>query len=287
MFYIFLSVCCSVIVSVLLKMAKRYQINIYQVIAWNYSIAILLTWMFLKPHLQNLQAAPFYIYSLLGLLLPFIFVVIAISIRVTGIVRTEVAQRISLFIPVIAAFLLFGEGVSTIKIIGIALGFAAIVCSVPWQKRSDAIRRGTKYSWMYLLIIFIGMGVIDTLLKQMALLKEVSFGTSFFMVTVIAFVVSLMGLFCLFATKRSKFSWPNIAFGWILGIANFGNILFYLKAHQSLSNNPSTVFTAMNIGAIVLGTFVGLLLFKEKLSNLNKAGIVLAVIAIIVISCAR
>jgi threonine/homoserine efflux transporter RhtA len=72
-----------------------------------------------------------------------------------------------------------------------------------------------------------------------------------------------------------------------LGVANFGNILFYLKAHQALSNNPSTVFSAMNIGVIAVGTLVGLVVFKEKLSLLNKAGIVIAVVAIIVISYAK
>jgi multidrug transporter EmrE-like cation transporter len=65
---------------------------------------------------------------------------------------------------------------------------------------------------------------------------------------------------------------------------NFGNILFYLKAHQALVNNPSTVFTAMNIGVITLGTLVGLLVFKEKLGVLHKVGIALALVAILIIA---
>src|ERR1700733_10162325 len=107
MFYIILSICCSVIVSVMLKLAKRYHIDVYQAITWNYSMAILLSWLFLKPQFNNLQAAPVFSYLLLALLLPSLFVIIAISIRKSGIVRTEIAQRLSLFIPIIAAFLLF------------------------------------------------------------------------------------------------------------------------------------------------------------------------------------
>ena len=72
--------------------------------------------------------------------------------------------------------------------------------------------------------------------------------------------------------------------GWILGVANFGNILFYLKAHQALAGKPSTVFSAMNIGVVTLGAIVGLLIFKEKLSALNKLGIVLAIVAIVIIA---
>ena len=283
MLYVLLSICCSVIVSILLKLAKRYQIDVFQAITWNYSMAILFTWVFLKPQLNNLQSAPFYIYSLLGLLLPSLFVVIAASIRYTGIVRTEIAQRLSLFIPIIAAFLLFGEELTAAKIIGIILGFAAIICSVPWQKERYQTQKRPSNTWLYLLVVFVGMGIIDILFKQMALFKGLSYPASLFMVYVISFVLGLIGLIYLFATKKLKFSWPHILFGWILGIANFGNILFYLKAHQALAKDPSIVFSAMNIGVIALGAFVGLLIFKEKLSRLNKIGIVLAVIAIIVI----
>jgi hypothetical protein len=42
--------------------------------------------------------------------------------------------------------------------------------------------------------------------------------------------------------------------GGLVGAFNFGNILFYLKAHQAFADNPSTVFAAMNMGVIILGS---------------------------------
>lgn len=282
MLYVFLSICCSVIVSVLLKLAKRYHIDVLQAITWNYSTAILLTWLIFKPQLHHLQAAPVSNYLLLGVLLPLIFVVLAISVKVTGIVRTDIAQRLSLFIPIIAAFLLFNEPLSSLKTIGISLGFAAIICSIPWQKSRGG--KSSAGSWFYLLVVFVGMGVIDVLLKRVAAFKAIPYTTSLFIVYILAFAFSLVGLAIQIARKKTRFSWPHILIGWVLGIANFGNILFYLKAHQALANKPSTVFSAMNIGVIVLGTLVGLFIFKEKLSTLNKIGIFLALIAIIVIT---
>jgi drug/metabolite transporter (DMT)-like permease len=283
MFYIFLSICCSVIVSVLLKLAKRYQIDVYQAITWNYSAAILLTWIFFRPHLVNLQDAPVFTYLSLGILLPLLFVVIGISVRLTGIVRTDVAQRLSLFIPVLASFLLFSEVLDSIKIIGICMGVIAMFCLVPWKQKM-AVRRRSTNSWLYLLLIFIGMGVIDVLLKQIAKFTAVPFTTSLFIVFVLAFIVSIIGLIYMVYTKKMRFSWPHIFIGWVLGTANFGNILFNIKAHQALANHPSTVFSTMNIGVIVVGALVGLLIFREKLSRINLAGIVLAIIAIVVIS---
>lgn len=283
MLYILLSICFNVTVSIMLKLAKRYHIDVYQAITWNYSMAVILTWIFLKPQLQNLQAAPVFTYSLLALLLPALFVILAVSVRLSGIVRTDIAQRLSLFIPIIAAFLLFGEKITPLKSIGIALGFTAIICTIPWGRKTES-KRASGNAWLYLLIVFIGMGVIDVLFKQIAAFKAIAYTSSLFIVFVLAFIFSLIGLLYQVITKKMRFSWPHILIGWVLGIANFGNILFYLKAHKALSNQPSTVFSAMNIGVIVAGALTGFIVFKEKLSLLNKAGIVIAIIAIIVIA---
>ncbi len=281
MFYIFLSICFSVAVSVLLKLAKRYQIDVYQAITWNYSAAILLTWIFFRPHLGNLHDAPVFTYLTLGILLPVLFIIIATSIKLTGIVRTDVAQRLSLFIPVLAAFLIFGEKLSTVKVIGLSIGFAALIFLIPW-KQKRAVRRRSTFSWIYLVVIFVGMGVIDVLLKQVAKTKDVPFTTSLLVVFILAFIVSILGLIYLIINKKTRFSWPHILIGWILGIANFGNILFFIKAHQALSTRPASVFSTMDIGVIVLGSLIGLAIFRERLSWLNLAGIALGIIAIVI-----
>lgn len=282
MIYILLSITCSVIVSVMLKLAKRYVIDVKQAIAWNYAMALLLTWIVYRPQFENFDQAPWFLYGALGALLPVIFWAIAASVRHTGIVRTDVAQRLSLFIPLAAAFLLFGESITIAKTLGIFLGFAAIICSIP--TRRDGNIAESKTSWIYLLLVFAGMGLIDVLFKQVALFKAIPYTSSLFVIYVLAFVVSLIFLAYLFISKTSKFSWINMLCGWLLGLFNFGNILFYLKAHQAEAARPSLVFTVMNIGVIVVGSLVGLLVFKEKLSLLNKAAILIAIIAIVVIS---
>lgn len=284
MIYIFLSICCNITVAVLFKLAKRYHINTTQAIVWNYAIALVLSGLIFRPQLPAMFAAPVELYSILGLLLPAMFVVIAGSVRNTGIVRTDVAQRLSLFIPVIAAYAVFGESFTSIKTAGIILGFTAILCSIPWKKSPDAAP-GSKSAWLYLLTVFIGMGVIDVLFKKIAT-HPVPFTASLFIIYLLAFGVSVLVLSVMFATGRMKFEWINVLCGFILGIFNFGNILFYLKAHQVLAATPSIVFSSMNIGVIILGSLVGVIIFKEKLSRLNYFGIALAIVAIVVISIA-
>lgn len=280
MLYILLSICCSVIVSIMLKLAKRYHVDVLQAVTWNYSTAILLTWIIFKPHWVSLNAVPVTNLVGLGVLLPVLFVILGASVTTNGIVRTDVAQRLSLFIPILASYFIFGENLHFIKIVGLLLGLVAVLCSIPWGKSGG---KATSGGWFYLLVVFVGMGVIDVLFKQLSAFKAVPYTTLLFIVFVLCFICALIMLVVKIATGKTKFSFPHILIGWALGIANFGNILFYLKAHQALVNKPSTVFTAMNIGVIVMGTLVGLFIFKEKLSTLNKVGIFLAMIAVIVI----
>ena len=279
MLYVFISICFSVAVSVMFKLAKRYHIDVYQAITWNYSIAIVLTWLFLKPDVGHLSNVPFGLVGLLGLLFPLLFVIIAASVKSNGIVRTDAAQRLSLFIPIAAAFLLFNETATTARLMGLIIGLVAVICLIPWQKQTRDRKVGGS-SWVYLLVVFIGMGIIDILLKRVS---QISTGTSFFIIFSIAFVIALIELFYQVFNKTMRFSWPHILIGWVLGIANFGNILFYIKAHQSLPKNPSIVFAAMNVGVIVFGTLVGVIIFKERLSLFNKVGLLLAILAIFVI----
>ena len=277
MIFILISVCFSVIVSVLLKLAKRYNIDNRQAIAWNYTIAGLLTWLIYRPEIPSMSESIFPIYFILGFLLPSLFVILAFSIRYTGIVKTDIAQRLSLFIPVIASFLLFYEEKSPLKIIGIAIAFMAIIFSIPWKKETNA----KKSFWIYPVLVFIGMGIIDTLFKQIAKTTTIPFTSSLLVVFIIAFVLSFSYLLYLYLFKNMKFTLINMVCGWILGIANFGNILFYMKAHQDLAKQPSLVFSTMNIGVILLGSAVGVFIFREKLSRLNYVGILLALISIL------
>ena len=282
MFYVFISIFCSVLVSILLKVAKRYEVNMVQAIPVNYVVAASACLFIFKPSLSFPAESPLSTYALLGVLLPTIFIILAISVTKSGIVRTDIAQRLSLLIPLVAAFLLFGEPISNLKLIAIAVGIVAVLFSIPWKQNQES----ATYSWVYPLLVFIGMGIIDVFFKQLATLSEIPFTTSLFWVFVLALFVSLILLAYNRLIKKEHLNLKNMIFGIVLGAFNFGNILFYLKAHKALSTQPSIVFTSMNIGVIALGSLVGLWLFKEKLSRLNYIGIGLALLSIVLLSLA-
>lgn len=282
MLYVLLSVLCSVTVAVIIKFAKQRQVNYLQLLVWNYPMALLMTYLILKPELVEWKSElPWKLYIALGFLLPSIFICIAMSIRYGGIVKTEVAQRLSLFIPLLAAFFYFGEQLQPTKFIGIAVGLTAIVFSIGWNKKQDAEQKGT---WIFPLMVFIGMGIIDVLFKQVSKLVGITYMSSLWIVFVLAFFFAFLFLMYLLFIKKQRFDKTAVVYGLILGLFNFGNIVFYMKAHRALPDNPSIVFTGMNIGVIAVGALVGVLIFKEKLSNYNKRGVFLALISVLLIA---
>ena len=88
------------------------------------------------------------------------------------------------------------------------------------------------------------------------------------------------------ARRRTRLDLRHLGAGLLLGTLNFGNIVFYVRAHQQLHDSPAVVFATMNIGVVLLGTAVGMLASGERTSWLTRAAIVLAVAAIAVIATA-
>ena len=278
MLFLILSILCSVIVGVIFKISRKYNANPSQIISFNYIIAIALCYFTFSPNLQEFDdKAPWNIYTAVGILLPIVFLFLAFSIKYMGIAKTDAAQRLSLFIPILAAWLLFNEAFNTYKTIGVVIGFTALLFIL--KKPSE----NQENKWIYPAAVLFGFGIIDILFKKIALYTVVPYTTSLFFVFIISFAVSVLIVVYKITAEKEKLATKNLLFGALVGIFNFSNILFYLKAHKAFAENPSTVFAGMNMGVIILGTLIGAFFFKEKLSKINILGLFLALTAVVFI----
>ena len=279
MFNLIIAVLCSVAVSVLLKVARKRHIEIQQAIAFNYIVALSLSWFLLKPDFKGLEFTDFIaqsentpIFLALGILLPSVFIIMSKAVEFAGIVRSDAAQRLSLFLPILAAFLIFHEILSQSKVVGIVLAFIGLFCLLSKPNEQSVVDfRGV----LGLVGVWFGYGIIDILFKQVAK-SGGAFPTTLF----IAFSLAACIMFIYLFFKRTQWNVASFVGGIILGVLNFFNILFYIKAHQSFGSNPTLVFAGMNIGVICLGTITGALIFKEKISKINWLGIVFSLCAI-------
>lgn len=284
MLYLLLSIFCSVSVGIIFKIAAKNTRRNSQMILSNYMVALLLCYAFFapEPHLKQ-YTAHWPELTALMVLLPSIFLFLALSVKYVGIVKTDAAQRLSLFIPILAAWFIFHENFNSWKLIGLAVGFPALLLILSKKEETE----GQKNAWMYPAIVLIGFGLVDTLFKKVAILPDVPYTTSLSIVFMGALVITTLGVIYEVTFKAKKIKAINFAYGLLIGIFNFGNILFYLKAHKEFAENPSTVFAAMNMGVIVTGSLAGMFLFKEKLTIKNYIGIVLALVAIVFITISQ
>ena len=275
-----IAVLFSVIVSVFLKVARKQNINIAQAIAFNYIMAIGLSYYFLQPNFAGQSLGDVvtgseysYIFLALGLLLPTVFIVMSRAVESAGIVRSDAAQRLSLFLPILASFTIFNEVLTQNRAISLILAFTALLCLLWKNERQEGETHNR--GWLNLLLVWLGYGVIDILFKQMA-----KTGSAFPLTLFVAFCLAACVMFIYLLFKKTRWHGKSMLGGLLLGTLNFMNILFYIKAHQSYSENPTLVFAGMNIGVICLGTLTGAWLFKEKINKANAIGVVLGIVSI-------
>ncbi|MER2164024.1 MAG: DMT family transporter [Psychrobacter alimentarius] len=273
MMYLTMAVLCSVAVSVLLKILRQKQIDIRQTIVAGYPVAFLLTWFLLKPDLGaiNTLGDAWGVIIALGIILPTVFILLGRAIEAVGMVATDAAQRLSLIIPIVAAFLLFGEVLTGTRVFGLALGFLALGALV-YRPQSGSINKVAKNTPLWLLGVWLGYGIVDILFKQVA-----KHGTAFPLTLFVSFGLAGLLLFIYLLFTRVRWQGEALAAGLLLGALNMGNIYAYVRAHQVLSESPSIVFTGMNVGVIAVATLIGVGVFKETLNRVNIIGLLLAV----------
>lgn len=279
---IFAAALCSVLVSILLKFCRAKGFDAFQMIAWNYAIASILSFLWFKPDLAHISIAntPWWLIILLGITLPTIFLCLSKSLQATGILKTEIAQRLSVVLSLLAAYFLFQEQFNQLKIIGIILGVAAVLCvlfSNTATSKSILSNTGT----FYLLSVWIGYALVDILLKYTTSLG-LQFPVTLNLMFICAFLISITYLLI----KKVNWTTSNLLAGLLLGCLNFANIALYVKAHILLRDSPAIVFAGMNILVVLLGVVAGLLIFKEKLKGLTMLGLFLGFAGVICLAMA-
>lgn len=278
MYALVISLVCSLTVGFYIKWLKISNLKgFFLFVFCNYIIAIILSWYFFNNQISiNSIKDSFSIYVvLLGILLPTIFFLLNKSLKKSGLAKTDIFQRLSLIIPVALSFYLFNEILTFPKLIAIILAFISIVLLLYKKSTNHG-----NFNIMYLLAVFVGYGVVDTLFKILATNKNIPYVVALFLIFVFSAVVSLLFLFF----SKGKLHTKTIFQGFILGALNFCNIFFYLKAHKIFIETPTLVFITMNLGVIIGGTIIGVTYFKEKISNSALIGIFTAIISVVLLA---
>ena len=286
MIFLLLSILFSTGLFVVFKYFGIYKIDVLKAIFVNYIVAFSMGFFFAERQIpiSEIYLQPWFSGVLfLGALFVSIFFVMAMTAQKNGVSVTSIAGKMSVVVPVFFGILLYNESVTFLKIVGIIMALIAVYLSSVKEEKSE--KKGTL---LLPVLLFIGSGTIDTLLKYIqenyVSDEDVSIfsGSLFGIAGAFAFFILVIKTI----KKRESFGYKNIIAGIILGVPNYYSIIFLIKALQNKNFESSTLFTINNVAIVVVSTLVGLFFFKEKFSVKNKIGVAMAVLAIILVTIA-
>ena len=285
--YLLLSIFFSTIILVIFKMFKRYNVNTFQAIVFNYVIAFAVgfgiygdEWR--SEHLEQGSWIPYAF--IIGTLFISLFLLMGRSSQENGIGITSVTVKMSLAIPVAAAIFLYDESIYLTKILGIVAALIGVFL-ITFKRKSER-QKQTPGNLLYLPILFIGSGLLDTLLNyvervasgnlSLALFSAIGFGIA----GVIGFVVLFGALF----TGKQHFAWRNVLGGIVLGIPNFFSIYFLMMAVRYPELDDSVTYAINNSGIVMASFLVGIIAFRESTTTLKIIGGVISIVAILLLT---
>ena len=281
MIYLLLSILSSTAIFVVFKLLSKYSIDTIQVILVNYITACILgLWLYDKPiELSKIIHTNWFLAAIgLGFLFIAIFNVMALTAQKNGLSVASVASKMSVIIPIVFGIYVYNESIGFQKIIGIIFALVAVYLTSVKQKDDAVLTRA-----IYLpIILFFGSGIIDTSVNHFAPDDDIPLfsATIFGIAAIIGFLI----LSYRSIKHKAYFKLKSVPFGITLGIVNYCSIYFLLKALRVEGFESSSLFTINNVAIVAFSTLIGLLLFKEQISNKNWVGILIAIVSIILVT---
>lgn len=277
---------CNVAILLIVRAFKRYNVEAFPAIVVNYFVAASLSLFFTSSRGVFFSASHLWLPSLiLGVLFVSVFYLISLTTERIGVSVASVANKMSVVVPVILAFILYGDSITWLKITAIVLALLSVVF-VSLREDDATVKKG---NWLLPAAVFLGSGIIDSLVNyaQKRIVQspdETACLTGLFFAA--AGAVGLVALL-LFYPRKTSINYPRtIIAGIVLGTPNYFSIYLIMRAISDNVLESSVLYPVVNVGVVLGSTLGAVALFREKLSWKNWLGILLSVLAIFLITIA-
>ena len=291
MILIVLTIVLSSYLTLAFKALHRLNISSFQAIVYNYLTCVVVG-SIVNGHypLSSLTSGEDWLpWSLLmGGMFISLFNVIAFVTRKMGVAIASVANKLSLVIPFVFAITMYGDKAVWQNYLGLVLALTAVVFTCWPHKQIEGSSLPVMKGPMLLVpaALFLGSGMLDTLITytEHHFLNDSNKDAYLILTFNVAGLFGILILLFQYWTKKEKFSWKAVAAGLAIGIPNYFSIQTLMMALDKYAEKASVVMPVVNIGIVLFSTVVAFYVFREKLSKLNWTGIVLAVVAIMLLS---
>ena len=283
MIYLILAIVFSTGVFVAMRLFERFKLDNHQALMWNYVFASGTGFAICKDwdSMPQLVAEPWFGLSLLtGFWFIFTYLLMTASTQRSGVTVTSLSSKLSVVLPILAGVVMLSERLNFVASTGIVLALVALVLVLGGRGGSN--EKHNK-NWLLPVCIFFGTGTGDILMK---ITEQRNAGDDLgFMIAFIYFVALIFGVIIVaydLIRGKSKWQWKSALGGIGLGVINFFSTSSVYHAMRSFDN--VVLFPIYNIGVVSLTAVIGWLVFKEKLTLKNYIGLIIAVIAVILIT---
>ncbi|MDX1586791.1 MAG: hypothetical protein R3222_08600 [Balneolaceae bacterium] len=283
--FILLSAACSLLIAHLLKVTEVKKLRTLNTLTINYISAAIIALIvgigydggaYRQEWLAN--GWTIWLFTLaVGFFFISNFIAYSKSVHLNGVGITITGMRLSLLIPVLLSVYVYDEYLTLLQTTGVLLVFIALVLLIP--KKSTARIGNISAGWL-LLIIFLLSGFADASLKIYKeefsnRLNELHFMAMVFLgAFVIGAAASLYrkGPFC---TRE------ELKLGIMIGIPNLYSAIFLIYALDDITG--SIAYPMVNMLSVAGGTALGLIRWDDSISSLQWAGLIIAVISILIL----
>jgi drug/metabolite transporter (DMT)-like permease len=286
MIFLLLAIVGSGLIPVLFRGFQDWRVNVTWAIPVNYLVCAIVGSVFggeiLAP--AFLLAQPWLpLAAAQGVILAVNFFLLAFTAQRAGVSVAALASRLSVAIPSILAFVLYGDALDVPRAVGLAGALGALyLCTA-----SEPLNRAD-HSWAVTLLpvlVFFTFGGYFTIIKyaQARYLDESSYHAYVMSGFCFAFLTSVV--ICAgqaFSPVKRRFQ--SILGGVVLGVVNYLAVYGLVKMLALQGWQTSQLYPLYSVGVVAVSTLLALLFFGERLSRRRKLGLAVGLLALLALN---
>jgi drug/metabolite transporter (DMT)-like permease len=284
--FLFLAILSMLAISIMIKINEIQGANTQIVIASNYIAASLLGWILAFVHgIDGVDRNTLLLGIGGGVLWPVTFYLQMWGIRQYGLSLAGTVSRLSLSVPVLFALVFLGERLTLATGLGLAGVFAAFYLLAPIGKGTDKSPGGgldAQALW-YFPTLVLAFGVVDLWAN---LFNTVGRASQKFLFMVLIFTAAGVVSWAIVLARKVPVDARSFVRGLGLGAPNFGSTYFLLESLKApaFAGRSAVVYGLYSIIAATLVFAIGPVLWKEKVTIGNVAGVAIAIAAIVLLN---
>ena len=283
MIYLLLAILGSGVIPVIFRAFAGWRINLFWAIPINYVTCVVIG-SFLAGtglDLANLARQPWiWLAGVQGFLLAVNFFLLAHTAQRAGVAIAALASRLSVAIPSVLSFILYGDSLTPVKIAGLLAALVALfLCTAP-ERNSGKL--SAKLFHLLPLLVFATFGCYFTILKylQTYYLDGSNYHSYVMSGFLFAFLLSLAIGFGKGVIVAAEFRAAHVVAGLGLGIVNYIAVYSLIRVLALKGWESSQLYPIYSVGVVAVSTLLAFLCFRERLSRQKTIGLAVGLIAV-------